>query len=69
MKKNMGTADRVVRILIAAAFVFLFLGHVISGTWGFVLLAMAGIFVFTSFVGVCPLYSLFGVNTCRVKKA
>ncbi|MBS1660897.1 MAG: DUF2892 domain-containing protein [Bacteroidetes bacterium] len=69
MKKNMGITDRVIRTLIAAVVIILFVNHFISGTLGIVLLAVAGIFVLTSLVGLCPLYSLFGISTCRGKKA
>ena len=65
MKKNMGMADRAIRILIAAAFVILYLAHVVGGIWGLVLLVVAGIFVVTSIAGVCPLYSVLGIRTCK----
>ena len=64
----MGAADRVTRILIAAIVVTLFLSDIITGTLGLVLLAIAAIFVLTSLVGVCPLYSLFGISTSGTRK-
>jgi hypothetical protein len=67
MKKNMGTADRVVRVLIAAVIAVLFLTKVISGTLGIVLLVLAGIFVLTSLISFCPLYAPFGIKTCKNK--
>lgn len=48
MKKNMGTVDRIVRVLIAAGIAGLYFTHVISGTLGVVLLALGGVFVLTS---------------------
>lgn len=63
MKKNMGTADKVVRILAAIAIVGLYSGNVISGVTAVVLLALAGVFVVTSFVSFCPLYLPFGIST------
>jgi hypothetical protein len=68
MKLNMGGADRVIRILIALVIGILYLTHAITGTWAYVLLAVAGVFLLTSLVGLCPLYSLFGMNTCKTKK-
>lgn len=68
MKQNMGTADRLIRVLIAALVAVLYFGHIISGTLAIVLLVLAGVFLLTSLVGSCPLYSLFGINTCPVKK-
>jgi hypothetical protein len=67
MKKNMGSADRIIRLIIAAIVAVLFAMNVISGTLGIVLLVLAGVFVLTSLVSFCPLYALFGMNTCPVK--
>lgn len=69
MKKNMGNADRVVRLLLAVVFAALFFTNTVTGTLGYVLLALGGVFVLTSVVSFCPLYSLVGFNTCPVKKA
>jgi len=63
MKKNMGTIDKSVRILIAAVVVLLFFTNVISGTLAYVLLALSAVFVLTSFLSFCPLYLPFGLNT------
>ncbi|MCB0502091.1 MAG: DUF2892 domain-containing protein [Bacteroidetes bacterium] len=64
MKKNMGMADRVIRVIIAAVIAILFFTNTISGTLGIILLVLAGIFVLTSFISFCPLYAPFGINTC-----
>lgn len=58
----MGTIDRVIRFLIAALLV-LYFTHVISGTVAIVLLIFAGVFILTSFMGFCPLYLPFGIQT------
>lgn len=68
MKKNMGTADRTIRILIAVIVAALFFTEIISGTLGIILLVLAGIFVLTSFISFCPLYAPFGISTCKVKE-
>jgi hypothetical protein len=64
MKINLGTIDRAARILIGLALVALALSGVI-GLWGWIgLLPLAtGVFRF------CPAYSLFGINTCKLKKS
>jgi hypothetical protein len=67
MKKNMGTTDRTLRILLAAIFGTLFLTHTVTGIAGWVLLVVAVVFLLTSFVSFCPLYTLTGMNTCRRK--
>ncbi len=61
----MGSADRIIRILIAAVIVILFATGTISGTLGIILLVVAGIFVFTSFTSTCLLYIPFGISTCK----
>jgi hypothetical protein len=64
MKKNMGGADRIIRILLAAVFAYLYFGGVVTGTWGLILVILGGVFVLTSLVGFCPLYAPFGISTC-----
>ena len=68
MKKNMGGADRIIRIIIAALVGVLYWQGIIEGTLAYVLLAVTGVFLVTSFVSFCPLYTIVGLNTCRVKK-
>ena len=65
MKKNMGTADKVIRALVAVVVLILYFTNVISGTLAVILLILAGIFVVTSILGTCPLYLLFGINTVK----
>lgn len=67
MKKNMGTADRIIRVLIAAIVATLYFTNVITGTLGIVLLVLAVVFVLTSLVSFCPLYAPFGLKTCAVE--
>jgi hypothetical protein len=68
MKTNMGSVDRIARLIIAAIIAALYFTNTITGTLGLVLLILAGIFLLTSFIGFCPLYVLFGFNTCNKKK-
>lgn len=68
MKKNMGNADRIIRLIVSALFAFLYFSGTVTGTLGIILLVAAGIFTFTLLTGFCPLYSIFGFNTCPVKK-
>ena len=63
MKKNMSNLDRVFRIIVAGILIGMFYADIISGIWGILALAVAGIFVATSFINFCPLYSLFGIST------
>lgn len=68
MKKNMGSIDRIIRIILAAVFAVLYFTHTVSGTLGIVLLVLGGVFLFTSVISFCPLYALVGLNTCPAKK-
>ncbi len=69
MKKNMGMLDRGIRILAAIAVIILYFTHQISGTLAIILLVFAGIFILTSFIGYCPLYSPLRINTNKKKSA
>ncbi len=69
MKKNVGNADRIIRILLAAVFAYLYFSGTVTGTLGIILLVLGGVFVATSLIGFCPLYTLVGLNTCSSKKA
>jgi hypothetical protein len=63
MKKNMGTIDKVIRILVAVVVVVLYFTHVISGVLAIILLALSAIFVVTSLLSFCPLYLPLGLST------
>jgi hypothetical protein len=63
MKKNMGSTDKIIRIAIAIIIAILYFTNTISGTVALVLGAFAVIFLLTSFISFCPLYSPFGIST------
>ncbi len=65
MKKNMGKADRLIRILAALVLGALLFTGKISGTLGIVVAVVAIVFLATSFVSVCPAYLPFGFSTCK----
>lgn len=67
MKKNMGTADRIIRVIIAAIIAVLYFTGIIPGTLGVILLILAVVFVLTSLISFCPLYAPFGISTCKNK--
>jgi hypothetical protein len=64
----MGSADRLIRTLIALILVVLYLMNIITGTLGLIFMIIAAIFVLTSLISFCPLYTLLGINTCNRKK-
>lgn len=61
----MGSADRIIRILLAIVFGALYFTGTVTGTAGIILLVLGGVFLLTSFVGFCPLYGIVGLSTCR----
>ena len=69
MKPNMGSVDRIIRSVLAIAFIGLYAMGIVSGTLGTVLLVLGIVFLATSLVRFCPLYAPLGINTCPVKKA
>ncbi len=68
MKANMGTLDKVIRILVAIVIAVLYFTNQISGTTAIVLLILAGVFILTSFMSFCPLYLPFGISTKKKEK-
>lgn len=68
MKKNVGNIDRIVRILLALVFGYLYFTGTAVGPVGTVLLVLGGIFLLTALVGTCPIYSVLGMSTCPVKQ-
>jgi len=67
MKKNMGTIDKVIRILIAIVIIVLYFTNVITGTLGIILLIVAALFILTSLLGFCPGYLPFGFFTNKME--
>ncbi|MEN8124211.1 MAG: DUF2892 domain-containing protein [Bacteroidota bacterium] len=67
MKKNVGNIDKIIRIVIAIVAAYFAYSYAVS-PWNYVLYAVAGIMVVTSLFGCCPLFSIFGISTCKVKE-
>jgi hypothetical protein len=63
MKKNVGTIDKVIRILVAVVVVILYFTHVISGVLAIILLALSAILVVTSLLSFCPIWLALGLST------
>jgi uncharacterized SAM-binding protein YcdF (DUF218 family) len=67
MKKNMGTTDKAIRIILAIGIALLYYFDVIEGVLAYILMAFAIVFLLTSFISFCPLYKPFGISTCKTK--
>ena len=64
----MGSADKAIRIVLAIVFAGLYITQLVEGIVGIALLVLGGVFLLTSILSFCPLYTLFGMNTCEKKK-
>ncbi|MFY8091375.1 MAG: YgaP family membrane protein [Chitinophagaceae bacterium] len=67
MKKNMGGLDKAIRLVVAVVLAVLYFTNTITGTFALVAVVAAAIFTLTSIISFCPLYTLLGINTCKVK--
>jgi len=65
MKKNMGSVDRIIRIILAVVVALLFFTNQISSVAAIVLGIFAVIFLLTSVFSFCPLYALFKLSTAK----
>ena len=68
MKKNLGGLDKIIRVGLAIVAGLLVYFEVVNDILAYILLTLIGVFVITSLVGFCPLYGVFGINTCGKKK-
>ena len=64
MKKNVGSADRIIRLIIAAVLAGAYFGGYVTGTLGIVALVVAVVMLGAAAIGFCPLYTIIGMNTC-----
>jgi hypothetical protein len=65
----MGGLDKGIRVAIAILLTILYLTDTVTGTWGIVFLVIAVVFLLTSLVSFCPLYTLLGIKTCPVSNS
>ena len=63
MKTNMGTTDKFIRVLIGILIAILYYMEIISGMTAIIILALGIVFLITSLIGFCPLYTIFGIRT------
>ena len=63
MKRNMSNTDRIIRVVVAALFAYLYFGGIVTGTLGIVLVVLGAVFLLTSVIAFCPLYTPFKINT------
>jgi len=67
MKKNLGTVDKIIRVLLAAIITVLYFTGVVTSTLGIVLMVLAVIFLLTSIISICPIYLALGLSSAPKK--
>jgi hypothetical protein len=65
MKRNMSNTDRIIRVVLAAVFAYLYFGGVVTGALGMLLLVLGAVLLLTAVVAFCPLYAPFKISTYR----
>jgi hypothetical protein len=65
MKRNMSNLDRIIRVILAAVFAYLYFGGAITGALGIVLVVLGAVFLLTAIVAFCPLYAPFKFSTYK----
>lgn len=65
LTRNVGGADKTIRIIVGIVMIVLMLFADLDATWEVVAGVVAAISLVTAFVGFCPLNKLLGINTCR----
>jgi len=65
MKRNLSNTDRIIRLVIAALFAYLYFSGIVTGLLGIVLLVLGGVFALTAIVAFCPLYAPFKFSTFK----
>jgi K+-transporting ATPase A subunit len=65
MNRNMSNIDRIVRVVLAAVFAYLYFGGLVTGTLGMLLLVLGAVFILTAVVAFCPLYAPFKISTYK----
>lgn len=65
MKRNMSDIDRIVRVVLAALFAYLYIGGIVTGALGIVLVVLGAVFLLTAVIAFCPLYLPFNFSTFK----
>lgn len=67
MKKNIGNIDKIIRITVAIILSLLVSTEIVTGTFGYILLAFGLFLLLTGVINFCPIYSFFKTNTRKLK--
>ncbi len=67
MKANVGGIDRIARLLAGVALIAVGAMGMLAAPWSYVVMGAGAVFVLTSAISFCPLYTILGINSCPVK--
>ena len=65
MKRNMSNLDRIIRVILAAVFAYLYFGGIVNGALGILLVVLGAVFLLTAIVAFCPLYAPFKFSSYK----
>jgi hypothetical protein len=65
MKKNLGSLDRIIRIVLVVVLTAAFITRAASGFWGILAISLGSVLVLSIVLNWCPIYALFGIKTCK----
>jgi hypothetical protein len=65
MNRNVASWDRILRVVLAALFAYLYFAGTVSGGLGLLLLVVGIVFAVTAIVGYCPLYAALKLSTLK----
>lgn len=69
MRKNIGSIDKIIRFVVGAIAIWAAYTKQVSSPWEYVLYGVAALAIITAFIGTCPTWLVFGVNTLKSKKS
>jgi hypothetical protein len=67
MKTNIGSTDKLIRLLLAIVLILLFYFEVLTDSLGILALIGALVLTVTSLINFCPIYGMFKMNTAKKK--
>ncbi len=65
MNRNVASWDRILRVVLAALFAYLYFAGIVTGGFGLLLLVVGIVFAVTAIVGYCPLYAAVKFSTLK----
>jgi len=69
MSCNVGGIERAIRVLVGLALIGLAYFQLLTGGWDVLAYIVGGVALLTGFIGYCPAWAVFRINTCAAKPA